>query len=650
MQMRATAGPDVEGLNSEQKAAVLAPDGPVLVIAAAGTGKTRALTYRVAYLVGQGVNPARILLLTFTNKASKEMLDRARALAGEAVSGLWGGTFHHLANRILRLHAERIGYGSDFTILDSDDTKRLVRNCIHEMKLPDKQIPKPEVISSMFSLANNTGRPLAAIVAERFQYRLVRGEDILSVHSLYQRQKRAMNAMDFDDLLLNARRLLEENQDIREHYQERFLHVLVDEYQDTNPVQARLVDIMAERHRNLFVVGDDFQSIYSWRGADFRHFLSFPDRYAGTSIFKLETNYRSVPEVLEVANSCIAGNPDQFQKTLRAVREMHKKPRVLEPRDGRDQAQSIIGHIHLLLREGYSPNDIAILYRSHYHAMELQLELQRERIPFVITSGIRFFEQAHIKDVCTLLRLLHNPADEISFTRLLSLLPRVAYRTAAKIWKALGSRFNPLIADQRDKIAELLPAPARKEWAVISGVYQQCCSNNDLMQVPGEIAYDFLNKFYSDYALETFDNAERRIDDIEELIRFIGQSGDLQSFLSEVSLQTNLDSESGTPTDIEAIRLSTVHQAKGLEWSCVFVLWLAEGMFPSRRSMEESEDACSEERRLFYVAATRARDELLLCAPRMMRQRDGSTNFLSPSRFVTELPATMIERQRRGWE
>jgi len=637
-----------EKLNQEQRAAVLAPDGPVLVIAAAGTGKTRTLTCRVAHLVERGVDPRRILLLTFTNKAAREMLDRARALVGESVSGLWGGTFHHLANRILRRYAERIGYGNDFTILDSDDSKRLVRNCVDELKLKDKHFPKPDALAGMFSLANNTERTLLSIAEERFQHRLVKVEDILAVRALYQRRKREMNGMDFDDLLMNTWHLLDAHPEIRALYQEQFLHVLVDEYQDTNPVQARLVDLMAARHRNLFVVGDDFQSIYSWRGADFRHFLTFPDRYPGTNVYKLETNYRSVPEVLDVANACIAGNPEQFQKTLRAVRDVYKKPFAVEVRDGREQASFVIGQIRLLLRDGYPATEIAVLYRSHYHAMELQMELAKERVPFVITSGVRFFEQAHVKDACALLRLIHNPADELSFTRLLSLFPRVADRSAVKIWKALGARFNPLVAEQRETVGKMLPAPAKEGWKAIDEIYRDC-ANGSLLETPGEIVYRFIQLFYDDYATETYDNFDRRLEDLNELVRFVGEFDDLQSFLSEVSLQTNLDAETGPAAESDAVRLSTIHQAKGLEWACVFVLWLADGMFPSRRSMEESEGATSEERRLFYVAATRARDELFLCSPRMMRQRDGSTQFYSPSRFVNELPAHTVTCRKGVW-
>jgi DNA helicase-2/ATP-dependent DNA helicase PcrA len=315
-------------LNAEQRAAVEAPDGPILVIAAAGTGKTRTLTYRVAYLVERGVNPGRILLLTFTNRAAREMLERARDLVGDGVGGLWGGTFHHMANRLLRRHADALGYRSDYTILDQDDARTLVRACVQELNIDAKHFPKPDVLLSVYGLAASREVPVEGEARARFEERPISIEEVLKVHDLYTRRKRELNAMDFDDLLSNGLELFRQHPGIITRYQERFLYILVDEYQDTNTIQAAWVDALAEGRRNLLVVGDDFQSIYSWRGADFRNIISLPERYEGTRISKLATNYRSVPEILDVANACIAGNPEQFQKTLRAVREPHHRPVV----------------------------------------------------------------------------------------------------------------------------------------------------------------------------------------------------------------------------------------------------------------------------------------------------------------------------------
>ena len=627
-------------LNEEQLAAVRAPDGPVLVIAAAGTGKTRTLTYRVAWLVEKGIDPTRILLLTFTNKAAREMLERAQHLVGESVGGLWGGTFHHMANRMLRRHADAIGYGNDYTILDQDDARSLVRSSADEYDLVGKHFPKPDVLLSVFGLAASREVSVESIAEQRLGGHEIDIADVVRVHALYEKKKRELNAMDFDDLLVNGLRLFREKQDILERYRERFLHVLVDEYQDTNVIQAAWVDAMAGLHRNILVVGDDFQSIYSWRGADFRNILSFPRRYAGASIFKLETNYRSVPEILEVANACIAGNPEQFQKTLHATRAQHHKPVVARLRDGDQQALYVVDRIRRLRAEGHSMRDMVVLYRAHFHAMELQLMLSRERIPYVITSGVRFFEQAHIKDVCSILRLLGNSGDELAFMRLLGMFPKMGVKTCAKVWEAMGRRFDLRDRGAREQLARLLPAAARAVWPDLDPVFDH------LGDPPGDLVERFVAAFYDEYAVETFDNYERRIEDIEELQLFSGRFESTETFLSEMALLTNLDTEVDDPNAeaTEAIRLSTIHQAKGLEWPVVFVLWMADGMFPSTRSMNDGEGD-AEERRLFYVATTRAKDELYLCVPALRRSRDGGTQFFSPSRFVTEIPSTLVREE-----
>ena len=630
-------------LNEEQWSPVLAPGGPMLVIAAAGTGKTRTLTYRVAHLVEEGVDPRGILLLTFTNKAAKEMLARARGLVGDMVSGLWGGTFHHMANRMLRLYADTLGYGLDYSIMDRDDSKKLLRDCVEALDLRDKHFPKPTVLLSMFALAANQKRSLIDLAEERFDDHRVDPDGIVAAYELYRKRKKEINAMDFDDLLLNAWTLLKEKPEILKLYQEQFQHVLVDEYQDTNPIQAEIVDMLASHHGNIMVVGDDFQSIYSWRGANFKNIMTFPDRYPETKIFKLETNYRSVPEVLDVANACIKGNPEQFQKTLKAVRSTHQRPTVALLTDGRKQASYVIDEIQTLRSQGKNLRDMAVLYRSHYHALELQFELARARMPYVITSGMRFFEQAHIKDTCTILRLLNNPGDEISFVRLLSLLPRVGDKTARKIWKGLDSRFNPLLSKNREFIADKLPAPAKNDWQKISEVFSDF-KEDKLHEDFGEVIYRFTTGFYEDYAAETYDNHIDRLADLEELASYSTKFKDLQEFLSEVALISNLEAEDETFNENEqdALRLTTIHQAKGLEWETVFILWLADGMFPANRAIEDPANE-AEERRLFYVASTRAKDNLYLCYPKMHCSRKGDTRYFPPSRFLQELPPALLD-------
>ncbi|MEN8256039.1 MAG: ATP-dependent helicase, partial [Verrucomicrobiota bacterium] len=432
-----------EELNEEQLAAVTAPDGPALVVAAAGTGKTRTLIYRLAYLATEkNVQPWEVLLLTFTNKAAKEMLSRAEALVQRRFNSGYSGTFHSFANRLLRSHADSIGFGKDFTILDADDAKKLMRACIDELDVEKKHFPKPEVLLSLFGVVSGRMGDLSAAVDERFEYTEVDADQVLKAHARYQARKKDSNAMDFDDLLIHAHKLLAEHEKIRSFYQDEFKYVLVDEYQDTNAIQAELVHLLVKAHGNLMVVGDDFQSIYSWRGADFRNFLDFDKAYPEAKTFKLQINYRSTPEILDVANEVIAGNPEQFQKELQAVRENGAMPHLAKLRDGSMQARYVIGKAQELNRQGIPLSEICVLYRSHFHAMELQMELAREQMQYIVTSGVRFFEQAHVKDVCTVLRLLVNPSDELAFSRLVEMFPKVGKKTSHKIFRKLGGRVN----------------------------------------------------------------------------------------------------------------------------------------------------------------------------------------------------------------
>jgi len=633
-------------LNEEQYAAVTAPDGPLLVLAAAGTGKTRTLVHRVAFLVERGVAPDRLLLLTFTNRAAREMLERAQELVGDGVGGIWAGTFHHMANRMLRRHAGLVGFQSDYVILDRDDSRSIVSGCMKERKLKSKDFLKAEVLLSLFGSAVNTRQPLADVLEERFRVAGGFEDDILKLHRDYEARKRDLGAMDFDDLLVNCAILLEKNPDILARYQQQFLHVLVDEYQDTNQVQAELVDRIGATNGNVMVVGDDFQSIYSWRGADYRNIMSFPDRYRSAAIHKLETNYRSVPEILEVANACIAGNPRQYRKTLRATREAHRKPTVAKIRDGGEQARFVCDHVAALRREGYPLSQIAVLYRAHFHSMELQMELTRQGLKYSITSGVRFFEQAHIKDVCSVLRLLAHHGDEMAFIRLLSLLPGMGEKTSRSVWRKLGESFDAGDETQRRELQGLLRASARADWESIEPVLA-AYKDEELHEDGGEIVHRFLKAFYEGYANRTFENAQRRIEDIHELILYTARFESVDEFLSDVALLTNLDAEvNGMNTEEEALRLSTVHQAKGLEWSAVIVLWATDNMFPSSRALQETIDGEAEERRLFYVAVTRAKDELCLCSPEVRRTRDGGVIFCEPSRFVEEVPRELLTEVR----
>ncbi|MDH3981554.1 MAG: ATP-dependent helicase [Kiritimatiellaceae bacterium] len=640
-----------EELNEEQYAAVTAPDGAALVIAAAGTGKTRTLIYRLAYLViEKKVQPWEVLLLTFTNKAAKEMLTRAEELVNQRFNSGYSGTFHSFANRLLRSHADSVGFGRDFTILDADDAKKLMRACIDELDVEKKHFPKPDVLLSLFGVVSGRMGDLSSAVDEQYEYTEVDADQVLKAHARYQERKRESNSMDFDDLLIYAHKLLADHEKIRHFYQDSFRYVLVDEYQDTNAIQAALVNLLVQTHGNIMVVGDDFQSIYSWRGADFRNFLDFETFYPGAATYKLQINYRSTPEILDVANEVIAGNKDQFQKELKAVRESAVQPKVAKMRDGSVQARYVIEMARELSRRGTPLSEICVLYRSHFHAMELQMELARAQMAYTVTSGVRFFEQAHIKDVITILQLLINPSNELAFSRLVEMFPKVGKKTSHKIFRKLGGRINLQRPETHEELIAVLPAAAREGWERVKNVflaYREEHLEND----PGEIIFRFNKAFYKEYMVENFDNHKFRQEDIDGLIDFTVKFDSTEAFLSEIALLTNLDADGGkAPVDEEdrdSLRLSTVHQAKGLEWRAVFILFVNEDMFPSKKSIEENGDA--EERRLFYVAVTRAKDELFICSPMVRRQRDGGMIFLDPSRFIVEIPEDLLINDGGGF-
>ncbi len=632
-------------LNEEQRAAVLAPDGPILVLAAAGTGKTRTLVYRVVHLIRRGIAPDQILLLTFTNKAAREMLERAEAAAGAAVSGLWGGTFHHMANRILRRHAPLLGYPPEYTILDREDAESLMKRIVKSLEVDSLLFPKADVLLSLISEAANSGGPIEELIAGRFRDLSEATQmQIREAVFRYEKEKRALKAMDFDDLLVNGLRLFREHPEVEAYYQNRFRHVLVDEYQDTNFIQAEWVNRLAAAHRNLFVVGDDFQSIYGWRGADYRNILEFQKVHPETQVFKLETNYRSTPEILAVANACIAGNPRQFQKVLRSTRASRRPPLAARVRDGEAQARFIISQVRRLLGEGVRPDEIAVLYRAHFHALELQMRLMREGIPFVITSGPRFFEQAHLKDVLAVLRLMRNPGDAISFRRLIRQLPGVGQRTVDRLWERLGGMFSALQSSARRTLEGLLPRKAVEDWRRIASAWEAV----ERGETPIKALDVFVERFYRVYAETHFDDPERRLEDIQETQRYMAKYDSLDAFLSEVALMTNLEAEeeSTRRQGAPCLRLSTVHQAKGLEWRVVLVPWVVEGMFPSARSLAENPLGHEEERRLFYVAITRARDELIFGVPELRQMRDGGIMFCKPSRFLEEIPKGLLQEVR----
>jgi len=639
-------------LNPQQLAAVTAPPGPALVIAGAGSGKTRTLTYRVAYLLEQGIPPDRILLLTFTNKAAGEMMRRVSDLIGRELRELWGGTFHSIGARVLRSHADALGYQRDFTILDRDDAKDLIKACVADAGIETKgtHFPKPEVLNEIFSLAVNTHKTANEILDSQYSYFSQFAQQISEISQRYTKRKRATNGMDFDDLLALWLKLLQENDDVREHYQRRFQFILVDEYQDTNKLQGDLIDLLAARTQNVTVVGDDAQSIYAWRGANFLNILEFPKRYPNAKVFKIETNYRSTPEILKVANAAITANRNQFTKILTPARKSGLKPALVACMDAAQQSAFIAQRVLELHEEGTSMNQIAVLYRSHFHALELQLELTKRQIPFSITSGIRFFEQAHIKDATAFLKFIANPRDEIAFKRLAQLLPGVGAKAAEKLWQSFQIEFQtpksktPLAVALQDSIARV-PKKATLAWAQFTATIAQL-EDETARKSASKMLRLVIDAGYDDYLKENFANYRSRLDDLEQLAAFAFQFGTVEEFLTQLALLTNVEAEGDkSDNDGEKIRLSTIHQAKGLEFEVVFVIMLCDGMFPSARSME-STDGEEEERRLFYVAITRAKNELYLSHPliRASFGNSGGDGMQQPSRFLSEIPGDLLNK------
>ena len=636
-------------LNEQQLAAVTAQPGPQLIIAGAGSGKTRTLTYRVAYLLENGIDPRNILLLTFTNKAARQMLDRVANLLPIDASGIWGGTFHSVGNRMLRRHGSALGYNSGFTIMDREDQKDLINTVVASAGIDPKEIrfPKGDVLAEIFSFVVNTETPLEELLAEKFPYFLPLLEKITDVHARYEKKKKATNSVDFDDLLEKTLSMLQKHEGIASFYRRQFQFILVDEYQDTNKIQADLIDLLAREHRNVMVVGDDAQSIYSWRGANFQNILEFPKRYPDAKVFKIEMNYRSVPEILEVANAAITANVEQFKKNLQPTRESNAvKPAVVALNDGNEQAQFIAQRILELRDEDVDLNEIAVLYRAHYHALELQLELSRRGIPYQITSGIRFFEQAHIKDVISFIRFVANPRDEVAFKRMVKLLPGIGNRSAENLcnaWDKSLSERGEITSWSERLLAMNVSAKSKKHWTQLSHTLDEIAPGGQ-PNPPSEMITSVVEAIYDDYAKVSFTNYELRREDLNQLAAFARQFKDVNEFLSQLALISNVDAEAAPNQtgDNEAVNLSTVHQAKGLEFHTVFVIWLTDGMFPSSRSMDQRKDL-EEERRLFYVAITRAKDELYLTYPHMRLTGGYGDVFQRPSRFLKEIPNKLVE-------
>ena len=645
-------------LNDEQFAAVTAPPGPMLVLAGAGSGKTRTLTYRVAYLLAQGVRPHEILLLTFTNKAAKEMLHRVQDLTGYEPGRFWGGTFHSIGNRALRMFGESLGLPKNFTILDADESESLLKQSVESTDktfFKEKTHPRPSPLFSVLSLARNTQLPIHATVERNFPQYAEIADRLPAFAAAYERKKREDKVADYDDLLELWLKLLTDTTDVAAWFNHRFRHVLVDEYQDTNTIQAQIVDRLSAHHR-VMAVGDDAQCIYSWRGADFENIMTFPDRHEGTVIHRIETNYRSTPEILAFANGVLNAQPKgrHFDKELRAARKHGPKPSVLQAMDDREQAAFVLKRIHALIEEeGVSANEIAVLYRSHFLALEMQLALTRAGLPYTITSGVKFFERQHVRDLVAVLNFVYNPANTSAWNRIAVLLPKVGEKGAAKIYAAaldharLMQR-NFLDALATDDVLSKVAKDAKADWPNFCASLQQVHDAMNEGPPSGAVAVA-IDGWYGDYMKGEYADYVDRLEELKGLVGFAGQFTQMSEFLAQIMLLNGETSERQIDPDQECIKLTTIHQAKGLEYDVVFLIGAAEGQFPGYRTIESGD--FEEERRLFYVAVTRAKNELYICYPRVAARPGPGGMMLAPSRFLQELPHDLYEelRIKRSW-
>lgn len=634
-----------KSLNPAQLEAVNFNSGPLLVVAGAGSGKTRTLTHRVARLVEEGVSPDAILLLTFTRKASQEMLKRATQLLDDRCDRVAGGTFHSFAHGILRRYSGYLGIGSAFTILDRADSEGLISMLRKEMGGTSKQksFPKKQTLANIFSRAVNKVMGIDEIVFSDYPHFSEYLDAIMALNSAYRSRKQEQNLLDYDDLLVYLQILLSQYPDMRERISSRHRYIMVDEYQDTNPIQAEIVYLLGEAHQNVMVVGDDSQSIYAFRGADFRNIMEFPKKFPGTKIVKLEENYRSVQPILSLTNAMIEGAREKYTKNLFTRKKGGAMPLLVDTISENRQSRFVVDKISELHGQGVPLGEIAVLFRAGFHSFDLEIELNREAIPFVKVGGFKFMESAHIKDVLAHLRVLVNPYDRTSWNRMLLLIDKVGPKTAQNIYNdivAQGTGYAGIfsishkavrgrgIDDLKDLYAAIDSAPMGLE----------------------EIGETVLN-YYHPILSDKYDDYPKRMRDLEHLLSIVSRYHDLNAFLADMALEPPTASIDSNLTlyrpDPDRLTLSTVHSAKGLEWHTVFVIWALDGRFPSIHALG-SEAELEEELRLMYVAATRAKTNLFFSYPMQVYDRSSGIILSRPSRFLDAIPEEILQREAVG--
>jgi len=633
-------------LNEEQLNIVNNLNGPMLVIAGAGSGKTRTIVYSVAKLLVSGVKPSEIMLVTFTNKAANEMIERVEQLLGKRPKGIWAGTFHSLANRFLRKYARSLGLKPNFTIMDETDARGLVKLSIDQadVKELDERFPTAAMTKSILSYSINCNKTIKEVVEWKYP-QFDNDKFILKlreIFKIYAKKKADDSLVDFDDMLVFWNRLLEER-NVAQLIARRIKHVLVDEYQDTNFIQDEIIKKIVQQNpnHNVMVVGDDAQSIYAFRGANFENIMNFEKNYQDCKKYAITYNYRSIPQILGLANDSINHNKKQFRKQMRPTRENGIKPFQVDIEDDKSQARFIANQALKLRSEGYDLHDMAILVRAGHHSLKIELELQRKNIPYEVRAGVAFFEKAHIKDAISYLRIFENPYDEISWSRIFSMIPGIGTKSGSKIFAEFVNMEDPISSMEKESFfSEKLKG---------SRISQQGKKNliahvNKLVNLteekdPSELILHLI-KILEGYMKTKYDNWQDRIEDLKQFSVYAKNYRSIRKFLENLSLNgSNLESKTviagNQVNDEKPLIISTIHRAKGLEWRVIFIPMLIQDQFPSSKVGNDPDDL-EEERRTFYVAVTRAKDQLFLISPATIQTFKGyQTSRIS--QFISEL-------------
>ena len=634
-------------LNPAQLEAVMFREGTLLVIAGAGSGKTRTLTYRVAGLVNEGVLPRSILLLTFTRKAAHEMLKRATKLLDDRCGNVSGGTFHSFSNSILRRYSREVGFPNGYSIIDRADAEDLISLIRKESGVASKfhSFPTKKTLMNIFSRSTNKVISVEDIIYSEYGHFSHATESIYHVYDEYKARKKLHCFMDYDDLLIYLRDVLKENDALCRQISDSFRYIMVDEYQDTNKIQAEILYLLSSANKNVMVVGDDSQSIYAFRGANFKNIINFPEIFPQTKIIRLEENYRSVQPILTLTNEIIDNAAEKYSKRLFTQKKDGNIPLLVDTENENSQSRFVVDRIYDLNRNGVPMGEIAVLFRAGFHSFNLEIELSKAGIAFNKVGGFKFMESAHIKDVLAHLKVLSHPDDRISWHRALSLVDKIGPAKAQKIYETIAEENS----GHRGFVSTIFPASIEKYVQRLKKLFMKIDTKKDAVWELGEMVIDY----YAPILKQRFDDFPKRLKDLEQLVVIMEQYHDLVEFLSDMALEppnTSSDNVMKAGHDENGIlTLSTIHSAKGLEWHTVFILWTLDGRFPSIHAIED-EDSLEEERRLMYVAATRAKENLYFIYPKNIYDRNERIILNQPSRFLDEIKDGILEKHSVGFD